>query len=53
NIDQDLILTTAQLMKSLGLQDTGYSFVNLDDCWAVKNRSASGELIPDKSTPPR
>ncbi|KAI5118570.1 hypothetical protein M0805_005861 [Coniferiporia weirii] len=47
NIDQDLIVTTAHLMKSLGLQDAGYMHVNLDDCWAEKNRSSSGDLVPD------
>ena len=23
----------------------GYEFVNIDDCWAEKNRTADGELI--------
>ncbi|KAJ7918506.1 glycoside hydrolase, partial [Mycena leptocephala] len=48
NIDQDLMLTTAKLMKSLGLLDVGYHYVNIDDCYAEKNRSASGDIIPDK-----
>ncbi|KAJ7060905.1 glycoside hydrolase superfamily [Mycena amicta] len=48
NIDQDLMITTAKLVKSLGLQDAGYLHVNIDDCWAEKNRSAAGDLIPDK-----
>ncbi|KAJ7266108.1 glycoside hydrolase [Mycena rebaudengoi] len=48
NIDQDLVLTTAKLMKSLGLLDAGYHHVNIDDCWAEKNRSDSGDLVPDK-----
>ncbi|KAH9936696.1 glycoside hydrolase superfamily [Amylocystis lapponica] len=49
NIDENLILTTASLMKSLGLQDVGYTHVNLDDCWAEKNRSAEGLLVPDQT----
>ncbi|KAJ7832047.1 glycoside hydrolase superfamily [Mycena olivaceomarginata] len=48
NIDQDLMLTTAKLMKSLGLQEVGYHYVNIDDCYAEKNRTASGDIIPDK-----
>ncbi|KAL4254590.1 Alpha-galactosidase [Abortiporus biennis] len=48
NIDEDLILNTASLMKSLSLQDAGYSHVNLDDCYAEKNRSAEGFIVPDK-----
>ncbi|KAF7360120.1 Alpha-galactosidase [Mycena venus] len=46
NIDQDLVLTTAKLMKSLGLLDVGYHYVNIDDCYAEKNRTASGDIIP-------
>ncbi|EMD35270.1 glycoside hydrolase family 27 protein [Gelatoporia subvermispora B] len=49
NIDQDLVLTQAKLMKSLGLQAVGYTHVHLDDCWADKNRSASGTLVPDQT----
>ncbi|KAI0052198.1 glycoside hydrolase family 27 protein [Auriscalpium vulgare] len=47
NIDEDLIITTAKLMKSLGLQAAGYEYVNIDDCWAEKNRSSTGELVAD------
>ncbi|KZT04878.1 glycoside hydrolase family 27 protein [Laetiporus sulphureus 93-53] len=47
NIDENIILETASLMKSLGLQDVGYNHVNLDDCWAEKNRSAEGLLVPN------
>ncbi|KAL0959536.1 hypothetical protein HGRIS_011249 [Hohenbuehelia grisea] len=48
NIDENLMLTTAQLMKSLGLQAAGYNYVNIDDCYAERNRSASGDIIADK-----
>ncbi|KAH9829571.1 glycoside hydrolase superfamily [Rhodofomes roseus] len=47
NIDENLILETASLMQSLGLQDVGYTHVNLDDCWAEKNRTADGLLAPN------
>ncbi|KAK0473711.1 glycoside hydrolase, partial [Armillaria novae-zelandiae] len=36
NIDEDLLLTTANLMKSLGLLDAGYNQLNIDDCYAEK-----------------
>ena len=26
-------------------QDAGYNHVNLDDCWASKNRSSTGEVL--------
>ncbi|KAI0758502.1 glycoside hydrolase [Irpex lacteus] len=47
NIDEELILTTGKLMKSLGLQAAGYNYVNLDDCYAEKNRSADGFIVAD------
>ncbi|KAJ7583600.1 glycoside hydrolase [Mycena floridula] len=48
NIDEDLMLTTAKAMKSLGLLDVGYNYVNIDDCYAEKNRSSTGDIIADK-----
>ncbi|KIJ23431.1 glycoside hydrolase family 27 protein [Sphaerobolus stellatus SS14] len=47
NVDEALVLQTAGLMKSLGLIDAGYTRFDLDDCWAVKNRSSTGLLVPD------
>ncbi|PBK61587.1 glycoside hydrolase [Armillaria solidipes] len=47
NIDEDLLLTTANLLKSLGLLDAGYNQLNIDDCYAEKNRSAGGDIIAD------
>ena len=65
NVDETLALQTAGLMKSLGLivrahvfanndilrpwQDVGYKHFNLDDCWAEKNRSAEGLLVPGEN----
>jgi alpha-galactosidase len=48
NIDEDLMLTTAKLMVSLGLKDVGYEYVNIDDCWAEKNRTAAGDIQEDQ-----
>ncbi|KAG9127803.1 hypothetical protein FRC07_008995 [Ceratobasidium sp. 392] len=47
NIDEALVVETAQLMKKLGLQAAGYDYVNIDDCWSLKNRSSSGALVAD------
>lgn len=49
NVNEELILQTAQQMKSLGLQAAGYSWINLDDCYATKNRSASGNIVAGPS----
>ncbi|KAJ3508286.1 hypothetical protein NLJ89_g5842 [Agrocybe chaxingu] len=48
DIDEDLILTTAQLMVSLGLQDVGYNYVNIDDCYSERNRTESRDIIEDQ-----
>lgn len=37
---------TDQLIIS---QDVGYNHVNLDDCWASKNRSSTGEVLSGQS----
>ncbi|KAJ7634482.1 glycoside hydrolase [Roridomyces roridus] len=48
NIDQDLMITTATLMKSLGLQDAGYHYVNIDDCYGELQRdNQTGRIVPD------
>lgn len=47
NVNETIIIQTAQYMKDYGLLDVGYNHVNLDDCWAMKNRSATGEVMSD------
>ena len=41
------IRAQADAMVSSGMRDAGYRYVNIDDLWAAKNRSASGELLVD------
>ncbi|EGO03621.1 glycoside hydrolase family 27 protein [Serpula lacrymans var. lacrymans S7.3] len=47
NVNESLIVQTAQDMQKLGLQDVGYTQINLDDCWALRNRSSTGEIQSD------
>ena len=49
NINEEVFIGVAQKLKDLGLQDLGYEYVNIDDCWQVKDRrdAATGRLIPD------
>ncbi|KAF9055972.1 glycoside hydrolase [Panaeolus papilionaceus] len=47
NINETLIQSTAQQMKNLGFLAAGYNYVNIDDCWLTKSRTADGHLIPD------
>jgi alpha-galactosidase len=47
NVDEQLIEQTADYFVSSGLKDAGYTYVNIDDCWLLKSRSADGHLVPD------
>jgi alpha-galactosidase len=47
NVDEQLIEQTADFFVSSGLKDAGYKYVNIDDCWLEKSRSADGHLVPD------
>jgi hypothetical protein len=52
-VDAKLIRETADAMVakrpgfSKSLKDVGYVYVNIDDCWSLKERSATGDLVPD------
>ncbi|MCO1581504.1 NPCBM/NEW2 domain-containing protein [Crossiella sp. SN42] len=37
-VDEKLIRDTADLFISKGLKDSGYEYVNIDDCWAAPDR---------------
>ncbi|KAJ7794855.1 glycoside hydrolase family 27 protein [Mycena olivaceomarginata] len=49
NINETVILETANLIKTLGLADVGYGYVNIDDCYSEKKRSANGDIVADKT----
>ena len=38
------VKSVADALVSSGLKDLGYTYVNLDDCWAAKERDAQGRL---------
>lgn len=47
NIDEKLILETADALVKTGLADAGYKYVNLDDCWHSSMRDDNGRLQGD------
>ncbi|KUJ16512.1 alpha-galactosidase 1 [Mollisia scopiformis] len=49
DINETKLLTAANQIVSLGLKDSGYEYVNIDDCWAVKSGrdNKTGQIIPD------
>ncbi len=45
--NESMVEGIADLFVSEGLKSVGYQYVNLDDCWALPNRNASGDLVAD------
>ena len=52
NINEELIEEIAKAMSELHLDELGYKYVNVDDCWMSSSRDADGRLIGDLSTFP-
>jgi alpha-galactosidase len=46
NVNETLILETAQKVIDLGLDELGYTFINIDDCWQV-SRNETGYIEED------
>ena len=46
DVNESLLLTTAQDMIDYGLRDLGYNYIVLDDCWAVGSKSKSSSKAP-------
>ena len=51
NVTDAIIRQNAAAIASSGMKDAGYTYVNIDDCWA-KTRAGDGTIQPDPSTFP-
>ncbi len=47
NINESLILRSADELIASGLKAAGYEYVVIDDCWALRERDKDGRLVPD------
>ncbi len=47
NINEALIMESADAMVSSGLRDAGYEYVVIDDCWSLRERGKDGRIVPD------
>ena len=47
NIDEKLIMESADIMVESGLLDCGYNYLVIDDCWSLRERDENGKLVPD------
>jgi alpha-galactosidase len=45
--NEAMVKGIADVFVSQGLKDAGYTYVNIDDCWALPQRDANGNLVPD------
>lgn len=46
-INEKLILETANILSSNGMKDAGYTYLVLDDAWMAKERDSQGNLVAD------
>ncbi|MEO8747046.1 MAG: glycoside hydrolase family 27 protein [Rhodanobacter sp.] len=47
DVSAKLVEATADAMVTSGMKDAGYAYVNIDDCWLLKQRGPHGELVAD------
>ena len=48
NINEKVIMETADAMVEKGLLDAGYNYLVIDDCWSEKERDPeTGKIVPD------
>jgi alpha-galactosidase len=47
NIDERLVIETAEAIVATGLRDAGYRYVVVDDGWMAPERDRRGDIVPD------
>jgi len=47
NPTESKIRAIADAMVSLGLASAGYTYVNIDDCYSLKDRNSDGYIVED------
>ena len=53
NIDEGLIVDTAEALVRTGMREAGYRYVVIDDGWMGPERDGQGDLVPDHAKFPR
>jgi len=51
DLNEKVVRDAADSMIATGMQNAGYQYIVIDDCWA-KARDASGNIVPDAETFP-
>lgn len=47
HVNEELVCETADALVAQGLLGAGYEYLVLDDGWALRERDAQGQLVPD------
>ena len=47
NVSETVIEQAADQIVATGMQDAGYQYVNIDDCWQLADRDDAGAVQPD------
>ncbi len=47
DISEQLIIESCDAMVENGLRDAGYTYINIDDFWSLKERDENGNLVAD------
>ena len=47
NINEQMVLEMADVMAEQGYRDAGYKYVVIDDCWSLRERDETGNLVAD------
>lgn len=53
NVNEKVVLETADAMVSQGFLDAGYNILTIDDCWMASERDKDGNLQVDLNSFPR
>ena len=47
DINEKVVMETADYIAESGLKEAGYEYVIIDDCWSLRERNEKGEIVPD------
>ena len=47
DINEKVVMETADFIADSGLREAGYEYVIIDDCWSLRERNEKGEMVPD------
>ncbi|MDD6276584.1 MAG: glycoside hydrolase family 27 protein [Clostridia bacterium] len=47
DINEKVVMETADFIVENGFKEAGYEYVIIDDCWSLRERNEKGELVPD------